>query len=148
MQFGVSALKKLWIVCCSVTKLCPFFCDPMDCGMPGFPLLHYLPEFAQIHILNFEYTLELHQFSSVAQSCLTLCDPMNHSTPGLSVHHQLLESTQTYAHWVSDAIQPSHPLSSPLLLPSIFSSIRVFSNELALHIRWPKYRSFSFSISP
>ena len=53
------------------------------------------------------------QFSSVAQSCLTLCDPMNHSTPGLPVHHQLPELTQTHVHRVSDAIQPSHPLSSP-----------------------------------
>ena len=53
------------------------------------------------------------QFSSVAQSCLTLCDSMNHSTPGLPVHHQLLELAQTHVHWVSDAIQPSHPLSSP-----------------------------------
>ena len=51
--------------------------------------------------------------SSVAQSCPTLCDPMNRSTPGLPVHHQLPESTQTHVHWVSDAIQPSHPLSSP-----------------------------------
>ena len=53
------------------------------------------------------------QFSSVAQSCLTLCNPMNHSTPGLPVHHRLLEFTQTHVHWVGDAIQPSHPLSSP-----------------------------------
>ena len=53
------------------------------------------------------------QFRSVAQSCLNLCDPMNHSTPGLPVHHQLLEFTQTHVHWVGDAIQPSHPLSSP-----------------------------------
>ena len=53
------------------------------------------------------------QFSSVTQSCLTLCDPMNRSTPGLPVHHQLLEFTQTHAHRVSDAIQPSHPLSPP-----------------------------------
>ena len=53
------------------------------------------------------------QFSSVAQSCLTLCNPMNHSTPGLPVHHQLSEFTQTHIHWVGDAIQPSHPLSSP-----------------------------------
>ena len=53
------------------------------------------------------------QFSLVAQSCLTLCDPMNHSMPGLPVHHQLLEFTQTHVHQVSDAIQPSHPLSSP-----------------------------------
>jgi len=52
------------------------------------------------------------QFSSVAQLCLTLCDPMDCSTPGLPVHHQLLKSTQTHVHWVSDAIQPSHPLSS------------------------------------
>ena len=76
------------------------------------------------------------------------CDPMDCSTPGLPVHHQLLEFTQTHSHWASDAIQLSHPLS-PLLLPSsIFLSIRVFSNESVLHIRWPKYWSFSFSISP
>ena len=69
---------------------------------------------------------------------------MNRSMPGLPVHHQLPESTQTHVHWVGDAIQPSHPL---LLLPSIFSSIRIFSNESALHIKWPKYWSFSFNIS-
>ena len=72
---------------------------------------------------------------------------MNHSTPGLPVHHQLPESTQTHVHRVSDAIQPSI-LCHPLLLPSIFPSSRVFPNESALHIRWPKYWSFSFSISP
>ena len=88
------------------------------------------------------------QFSSVAQSCPTLCDPMDRSMPGLPVHHQLPESTQTYVHWVSDAIQPSHPLSSPFLLPPIFLSIRVFSNESALCIRWPEYWSFTFNISP
>ena len=87
--------------------------------------------------------------SSVAQSCLILCDPMNCSTPGLPVHHQLPESTQTNVHQVSDAIQPSHPLLSPSPpAPSIFPSIRVFSNESALCIRWPKYWSFSFNISP
>ena len=80
--------------------------------------------------------------------CPTLCDPMNRSTPGLPVHHQLLEFTQTHVHRVSDAIQPSHPLSSPLLLPPIPPSIRAFSNESALRMRWPKYWSFSFSISP
>ena len=53
------------------------------------------------------------QFSSVAESCPTLCNPVNRSMPGLTVHHQLLESTQTHVHWVSDAIPPSHPLSSP-----------------------------------
>ena len=77
------------------------------------------------------------QFSSVTQSCLTLCDPMACSTPGLPVHHQLPEFTQT------------HALCYPLLLPSsIFPSISVFSNESALCIRWPKYWSFSFNISP
>ena len=73
---------------------------------------------------------------------------MNHSMPGLHIHHQLLDSTQTHVHWVCDAIQPSHPLSSLLLLPSIFPSIRVFSNESALCNRWPKYWSFSFNINP
>ena len=86
--------------------------------------------------------------SSVTQSCPTLCKPMNCSTPGLPVHHQLLEFTQTHVHQVSDAIQPSHPLSSPLLLPPILPSIRVFSNESTLRMRWPKYWSFSFSINP
>ena len=88
------------------------------------------------------------QFSSAAQSSLTLCNPMDCSTPDFPVHHQLPELVQTHVHRVSDAIQPSHPLSSPLLLPSIFPSIRVFSNESALCIRGPKYWSFSFSISP
>ena len=73
---------------------------------------------------------------------------MYYSTPGLLVHHQLLKFTQTHVHWVSDAIQPSHPLSSLLLPLSIFPSIGVFSNESVLHNRWPKYWSFSFSISP
>ena len=88
------------------------------------------------------------QFSSVAQSCPTLCDPMNHRTPGLHVHHQLPEFTQTHVHRISDAIQPAHPLSTLLLLPPIPPSIRVFSNESTLRMRWPKYWSFSFSISP
>ena len=90
--------------CCSVTKSCPTPCNPMNCHMPGFPVLHRLSEQAQrvtAHWLN--------------------------------------------AHWVNDAINHII-LCHPLLLPSIFPSIRVFSNELALHIRWPKY--WSFSISP
>ena len=88
------------------------------------------------------------QFNSVAHLCPTRCDPMDCSMPGLPVHHQLPEFTQTHVHWVSDAIQPSHPLSSPLLPPSIFPSIKVFSNEPALCIRWLKYWSFNFNISP
>ena len=86
--------------CCSVTKACPTLYDPMDCSRPGFPVLHYLPEFAQTHV-----------------------------------------------HWIGGAIQPSHPLLSLFLLPSIFPCISIFSNELVLCIRWPKYWSFSFSFS-
>ena len=99
--------------------------------------------FSQFRELNkYKYI----QFSSVSQSCPTLCDPMNCSTPGLPVHHQLPEFTQTHVHRVSDAIQPSHPRSSPSPPAPNPSSIRVFSNESTLHIRWPKYWSFSFSI--
>ena len=87
--------------CCSVAQACLTFCDPMDCSMPGFPVLHYLPEFAQTHV-----------------------------------------------RWVRDAIQLSHPLLPSLLLSWVFPSIRVFSNESVLCIRWPKYWGFSFSISP
>ena len=73
---------------------------------------------------------------------------MNRSTPGLPVHHQLPEFTQTHVHPVSDAIQPSHSLSSPSPLPPVPPSIRVFSNESTLRMGWPKYWSFSFSIIP
>ena len=85
--------------------------------------------------------------SSVAQSCPTLCDPMDCSTPGLPVDHQLPEFTQLMS---IESVMPSNHLilCHPLLLPSIFPSIKVFSNESALHIRWPKCWSFSFNISP
>ena len=73
---------------------------------------------------------------------------MNLSMPVLPVQHQLLEFTQTHVHWVSVAIQPSHPLSPLFLLPPIPTSISVFSNESALRMRWPMYWSFSFSIIP
>ena len=88
-------------------------------------------------------------FSSVAQSCLTLYDPMNCSTPGLHlpIHHQLPEFTQTHVHRVSDAIQPSHPLSSSSPPAPNPSQHQGFSNESALCMKWPKYWSFSFSIS-
>ena len=87
------------------------------------------------------------QFSSTSQLCPTLCKPMNRSTPGLPVCHKLLEFTPTQFHRVGDAIQPSHPLLSPLL-PPIPPSIRVFSNESVIRMRWPKYWSLSFRISP
>ena len=73
---------------------------------------------------------------------------MDCSTPGFPVHHQFPELTQTHVHLVSDVIQPSHPLSPLLLLPSIFPSIRGFSNESVFHMRWPKNWSFSLNISP
>ena len=89
------------------------------------------------------------QFSTVQSlSRGRLCKHMNRSKPGFPVHHQLPESTQTHVHWFGDAIQPSHPLLSPLLLNSIFPRIRIFSNESTLHIRWPKCWSFSFNITP
>ena len=102
--------------------------------------------------VNFGITWVLHGLLSLISSVqvsrsvvLTLCDPMDCSTTGFLVHHQLLEFTQTHVHWVGDAIILCCSL---LLPPSILPRIRVFSNESTLHIRWPKYWSFSFSISP
>ena len=98
------------------------------------------------------FTTELHsivsvQFSSVTQSRLTLCDPMDCSTPGLSVHHQLLEPTKTHVHWVSDAIQPSHPLSPSSPAFNLSQHLGLFqwvSSSPQMAKEW----SFSFSISP
>ena len=88
-----------------------------------------------------------HPSCLVIQSCSTLCDPMDCSMPGFPVLYHLLEFVQTHVHWVmpSNHLILSHPL---LLLPSIFSSIRIFSYESVVCIRWPKYWSFNFSISP
>ena len=85
---------------------------------------------------------------SVAKSCLALWNPMDCRMPGFPVLHSFQEFDQTRDDWVGEAIQPSHPLSPLLLLPSIFPSIRVFSNQSTLPIRWPKYWSFSCSIRP
>ena len=96
------------------------------------------------HLLVFSCSV---QFSSVTQSFLTLCNPMNRSKPGLLIHHKLPESTQPIS---TESVMPSNHLllCHPLLsLPSIFPSIRVFSNESALRISWPKFWSFSFKIS-
>ena len=89
------------LCCCSVIKSCLTLCKPMDCSRPGFPVLHYIPEFAQTHV-----------------------------------------------HWVSDAIQSSHPLLSPSSLVLSLSQHQGLFQELAPHIKWPKYWRFSFSISP
>ena len=85
-------------------------------------LLLFTSRFIQKNILNLTVAINVYiqrlffsQFNSFPQLCPTLCDPMNHSMPGLPVHHQLPEFTQTHAHWIGDAIQPSHPLSSPSL---------------------------------
>ena len=88
------------------------------------------------------------QFTSVTQSCLTLCDPMNSNMSGLHVHHQLQEYNQTHVH--VSVMLSNHLIlcRSLLLLLSFFPSIGVFSNESTLCIRWPKYWSFSFNISP
>ena len=91
--------------------------------------------------------LQSSQYSSVTQLCPTLCDPVDCSMPGFPVYHQLLELAQTHNHRIGD---PSNHLilrCPLLLLPSIFPSIRVFSKESVLHIRWPKYWNFSYSIS-
>ena len=98
--------------------------------------------------LNGGWVSEGDQFSSVAQSCPTVCNPMNPSTPGFPVHHQLrnlLQLMSTESGMPSNHLILCHPR---LLLPSIFPSIRVFSNESIFHIMWPKYWSFGFSISP
>ena len=92
--------------------------------------------------------LHIYQFSSVTQSCPTLYNLMDHSMPGLFVHHQLLEFTQTHIHWVGDAIQPSHPLSSPS--PPSFNPSQhqgLFKWVSSSH-QVAKYWSFSFNISP
>ena len=120
----------------------------------GFPLLNYTSCFSNfvdfLKLLFFQNHLSSNvQFScSVAQLCLTLCDPMDCSTPGLPVHHQLPEFTQTHS---IESVMPSRHLilcRPLLLLPLIPPSIRVFSSESTLRMRWPKYWSFSFSIIP
>ena len=111
--------------------------SPGDLSDPGIELALITGFFTTSTTWEFERLKS--QFSSVTQSCPTLCYPMNRSTPGFPVHHQLPEFTQTHVHRVIVAIQPSHPLSPLLLLPPVPPSIRGFSNESALHIRWPKY---------
>ena len=131
-------------VLCLVAQPCPTLCDHMDCSPPVFlcpwdfpgkntgvgwhallqgvfPTQGLNPLLLHLQVGTLPLALpgkpQL-QFSLVTQSCPTLCDPMNLSTPGLPVHHQLPEFTQTHVHRVSDAIQPSHPLSSPSLAPN------------------------------
>ena len=156
-------------------KLLPLFFSLNSFPSPGFLLLLYAdsaqeymqmsPEF-QTRISNetlntatwvigsYNSALSSVTFRSGGQSCPTLCDPTNCSVPGFPVHDQLLELTQTPVHWVGDAIQPSHPLSSHSLPAfnhsqhqGLFPDVVSFS-DVVLHIRWPKCWSFSFSITP
>ena len=105
--------------CLSYSSLSPILLPsnspPYGPSYPGRSHLHPQLPFKRSDLMDWLGSSDLSsvQFSSVAQSCLTLCDPMDHSTPGLPVHHQFPEFTQTHVHWVGDAIQPSHPLSSP-----------------------------------
>ena len=105
--------------------------------------------FSQIKVVSFAVLkVSLFVVHLVVQLCLTLCDPMDCSTPGFPVLHHLPEFVQTHVHWVNDAIQPSHPLLPPSPPAFNLSQHQVFSNERALHTRWPKYWGFSLSISP
>ena len=115
LLISFASISPLWFLSHPLNEMCPWYPNFLKRSLV-FPILlfssislhHSLKKafFPLLAVLSV-------QFSSVAQSCLTLCDPMNRSTPGLPVHHQLLEFTQTYVHRVGDAIQPSHPLSSP-----------------------------------
>ena len=115
------------------------------------PIYLYIYRHIPIHTAIYLYIhcyIPTVQFSSVAQSCPTLCDPMNHSVPGLPVHQKLPEFIQTHAHRAGDAIQPSHPLSPPSPPSPNPPASGSFPMNPTLHIMWPKYWSFSFSISP
>ena len=158
----------------TVAQSCPTLCHPTDCTVHGilrpeywsgepFPAPGDLPNPGiqpkspelQAYSLPAEtpsckmpgWWLTV-QFSSVTQSCPTLCHRMNRSTPGFPAHYQLPEFTQSHVHWVGDAIQPSHPLSSPSPPALSLSQHQGLSDESALCIRWPEYWSFSFNISP
>ena len=147
IPLNIIPVGKLWSLLRSSSLPCPLI--EILCFNIVWNCTWFLTSLALYHsIFTVHYIFSSVQFISIAQSCLTLCNPMNRSTPGLPVHHQLPESTQTHVHEL--VMPPNHLiLCCPLLLlPSIFPSIRVFSNESALRIRWPKYWSFSFSISP
>ena len=126
----------------------------MSSAPASFSSLHLttsFPEYEQLKLILINSKARpsrlLNYYCSVAQSCPALCNPMGYSMPGFPVLHYLLEFTQT--HSIESVMPSSHLiLCHPLLPPSIFPSIRVLSNESVLHIRWPEYWSFSFSINP
>ena len=127
---------------CNQSVLCGVYIHWSNCDLN---YRCHLKSLFHIKIKVSKYILPIFcfQFSSVPQSCPTLCDPMNRSTPGLPVHHQLLEFTQTHVHWVSGAIQPSHPLSSPFPpTPNPSQHQRFFQWVNSLH---EVYKSINFS---
>ena len=129
-----------------VVHSCPTLSDPMDCSLPSFSVMGFSkPEYI-INIFVYIYMHSRYQFISVAPSCPTPCNPMNRSMPGPSPTPKVhLKSCPLSRWWPSNHLILCRPL---LLLPPIPPSIRGFSNESALHIRWPKYWSFIFNISP
>ena len=111
------------------------------------PHINYYTWNLSLHIYEFYFYVRILSVSSVAQSCPTLCDPMDCSMPAFPVHHQLLELLKLMS--IESVLSSNHLIiCRSLLLPSIFPSISVFSNESALHIWWPKYWSFNLGISP
>ena len=126
-----------------------YLCKMFLLGKTGWKLLGplHITSYKCVWTYNFLQIKSLkNKYHSVVSNSLQPCGLL--STPSFLALHYFPEFTQTHVHWVGDAIQPSHPLSSPLLPPSIIPSIRVFSNESVLRIRWPKDWSFSFNISP
>ena len=147
-----------------VTKSCLTLCNSVDYSPPGSfvhgfsrqeywsglpvpPSILRLGPLINITKHTFLAPITSVQFSSVSQSCLTLCNPMDCSTPGFPLPHQLLKLAQTRVHQVGDPIQPSHPLLSPSPPAFNLSQHQGLFHKSVLHIRWPKYWSFSFSIS-
>ena len=117
--------------------------SPSACASTSLPLL-------LLGFLLYEQKLIMSSLLSVVfsrQSCPTLWNPMDYSTAGFPIPHHLPEFAQVHVDYISDAIQPSHPLLPSFPAFSVFPSVRVFSNEPAVHIRWPEYWSFRFSIS-
>ena len=149
LQVKLDQLNRILLICNYSQSTCPctwttFYLDPCSIKYESsLKSVHWKIHFLQ---LNIKLSFSSVQFSSVAQSCLTLFDHMNRSRPGLPVHHQLQSSPISI-----ESVMPSNHLilcRLLLLLPSVFPSIRVFSNESALCITWPKYWSFSLKISP
>ena len=122
------------------------FSQGIEADVWHWALLHYLFSLRCLFSFPSPASFMHPLLSSVAQLCSTLCDPMDCSTPGFPAHHQLPELAQTHVQRVGDAIQPSHPLSSPSPPPITLSQHQGFFNKSVLPMRWPKYWSFSFNL--